>query len=99
MKFDSAAAVLQSVEQESLPPPEISVELRALWLARKGDWHGAHDIVSNIHSAMGSWIHAHLHVLEGDLGNAAYWYGKAGKPPCSPEQSDEEWLELVEENL
>ncbi len=99
MNLDSVTAMLQSIEQESLPPPEISGELRALWLAKKGDWHGAHDIVSNIHSAMGSWIHAHLHVLEGDLGNAAYWYGKAGKDPRPPEQSDAEWVAHVEENM
>jgi hypothetical protein len=99
MSFDSAAAMLQSIERESLPPSGISGELHALWLAKKGEWHGAHDIVSNIHTAMGSWIHAYLHVLEGDLGNAAYWYRKAGKSPRPPEQSDEEWLELVEENL
>ncbi len=99
MNLDSVTAMLQSIEQESLPPPEISGELRALWLAKKGDWHGAHDIVSNIHSAMGSWIHAHLHVLEGDLGNAPYWHGKAGKDPRPPEQSDAEWVALGEENL
>ena len=25
------------------------------------------------------WVHAHLHRVEGDLGNAAYWYRRAGK--------------------
>ncbi len=99
MSFDSAEQMLQLIGQESQPPADISGELRALWLSKKGDWHQAHDIVSDIHTAMGSWIHAHLHVLEGDLGNAAYWYAKAGKSPCSPEQADAEWLELVEENL
>ena len=99
MSFDSAAIMLQSIEEERLPPPDLSGELRSLWLAKKGDWHAAHDIVSDIHTVMGSWIHAHLHVLEGDLGNAGYWYRKAGKSPRPPEQSDEEWIELVEENL
>ena len=99
MSFDSAEQMLQSIGQESQPPADISGELRALWLSKQGDWHQAHDIVSDIHTAMGSWIHAHLHVLEGDLGNAAYWYSKAGKSPCSSEQADAEWLELVEENL
>lgn len=26
------------------------------------------------------WAHAFLHRTEGDLGNAAYWYARAGKP-------------------
>jgi hypothetical protein len=25
-------------------------------------------------------VHAHLHRVEGDLGNAGYWYRRAGKP-------------------
>jgi len=91
--------MLQAIEEECQLPPDLSGELRSLWLAKKGDWHAAHDLVSDIHTEMGSWIHAHLHVLEGDLGNAGYWYRKAGKSPRPPEQSDEEWIELVEENL
>ena len=27
-----------------------------------------------------AWVHAYLHRVEGDLGNAGYWYGQAGKP-------------------
>ena len=53
MSFDSAGQMLQSIGQESQPPPAISGELRALWLSKKGDWHQAHDIVSDIHTAMG----------------------------------------------
>ncbi len=99
MALSSAAEVLQSVGAEPEPPEGISEELRALWLARKGDWHAAHEIVNGIPSSMGSWIHAHLHVLEGDLGNAGYWYSKAGKPPRPPEEADDEWVQLVEANL
>ena len=28
---------------------------------------------------MASWIHAVLHKIEGDLGNARYWYRRAGR--------------------
>ena len=48
---------------------------------------------------MGSWIHAHLHVIEGDLGNAAYWYNKAERTPSPPNELESEWLKLVQENL
>jgi hypothetical protein len=27
-----------------------------------------------------AWVHAYLHRVEGDLGNAAYWYRRAGRP-------------------
>ncbi len=26
-----------------------------------------------------AWVHAWLHRVEGDLGNAAYWYRRAGR--------------------
>ena len=42
----------------------------------------------------GSWVHAYLHHKEGDQGNAAYWYSRAGKPVCR-EPLDAEWLSIV----
>lgn len=89
-----------SVDQRSAPAAELSSELKALWLARKGLWDQAHAVVNGIPSAMGSWIHAHLHRIEGDLSNAAYWYSRAGQPARpNREELHEEWLLLVRENL
>lgn len=76
MTFDDFIA---SAELD-VPPSGLSDELRALWFAEKGDWHGSHDIAQDIHSSNGSWIHAYLHREEGDIGNASYWYSRAGKP-------------------
>lgn len=45
-----------------------------------GDWDGAHAIVQDDPSPAAAWIHAHLHRVEGDLGNAAYWYRRTGRP-------------------
>ena len=95
MSFENAEEVLESVGADDAPPEGLSAELRALWLAKKGEWHASHDIVGDIHTPMGSWIHAHLHVLEGDLGNAGYWYNRAGRPPRPPEEAGDEWLEIV----
>lgn len=80
------------------PPKEWSEPLRALWYAAKGDWESSHDIAQEIHSPMGSWIHAYLHRVEGDKWNAGYWYDRAGKsfPAISLE---EELMVLVEHNL
>ena len=30
-----------------------------------------------------AWVHAYLHRVEGDLGNAGYWYRQAGKPAAT----------------
>ena len=48
-------------------------------LLTKKNWDPAHDIAQEIPQT-GSWIHALLHRIEGDLGNAAYWYSRAGRP-------------------
>lgn len=61
-------------------PEEFDPLIKALWYLAKDDWHAAHDIVSTIHTSEASWIHAHLHRIEGDKWNAGYWYERAGRP-------------------
>jgi len=49
-------------------------------LALAGDWERAHTIVQRHDAdATACWIHAVLHKIEGDAGNARYWYGRAGQ--------------------
>ena len=48
-------------------------------LMRKGLWNEAHNLVQLDDSSAASWLHALLHVQEGDLENAEYWYGKSGR--------------------
>ena len=43
-------------------------------ISSKGDWEKAHAIVQNDDSELGCWAHGIVHLLEGDLGNARYWY-------------------------
>ena len=53
---------------------------RAVDLAIAGDWDGAHKIVQEDEDdATSCWIHAVLHKIEGDAGNARYWYRLAGQ--------------------
>ena len=54
--------------------------LLALWWDEKGDWSRAHEIARDVAGRDGAWVHAYLHRKEGDLGNAAYWYARAGRP-------------------
>jgi hypothetical protein len=53
--------------------------LRAIDLALAGDWGAAHELVQQHDDAAAAWIHAVLHKMEGDLGNARYWYRRAGR--------------------
>jgi hypothetical protein len=83
------------------PPKGISNLLEAMWFDGKGDWEASHTIAQDIQSKDGSWIHAYLHRKEGDDGNAAYWYARAGRKIPSI-GLDEEWeficLELLRLN-
>ena len=52
--------------------------LRAVELALAGEWDAAHKLVQQYEDdANAAWIHAVLHKIEGDLGNARYWYRRA----------------------
>ncbi|MEK9773400.1 MAG: hypothetical protein VW907_01875 [Opitutae bacterium] len=88
------ADFLDSIGSDPRPDSSIKVELQALWWAKKGDWDKAHDLAQSAGSAQGDWIHAHLHRIEGDLGNASYWYSRAGKPVCKEDLS-KEWQNIV----
>jgi len=77
------------------PPPDLTLALVALWRDGKGDWDGAHEAAQADEGGTGDWVHAYLHRKEGDAGNAAYWYRRAGKPVCrSP--LDEEWAAIAD---
>ncbi len=76
------------------PPSTVSDHLKALWYDAKGDWKQSHNIIQDIENINAAWIHAYLHRKEGDIGNADYWYRRAGrKRPGSTLQ--EEWEEIV----
>jgi hypothetical protein len=52
---------------------------RAVELLTAGDWKAAHEIVQQDSSSLAAWLHGIVHTLEGDLDNARYWYGQAGR--------------------
>jgi hypothetical protein len=62
------------------PPPFATPMLRALWHGLRGDWKAAHELAQAQDDAQGAWVHAWVHRIEGDLGNADYWYQRAGQP-------------------
>lgn len=83
-------ADFRSTLTAAAPPPGLSPALAALWHDARGDWDAAHKVAQDIDSPDGAWIHAYLHRKEGDAGNAAYWYTRAGQPVASG-SLDAEW--------
>ncbi|MCH9697902.1 MAG: hypothetical protein K0U68_07360 [Gammaproteobacteria bacterium] len=51
---------------------------KAIELAESGEWDAAHKMVQAYSDPMACLIHAYLHRVEGDQGNAGYWYNRAG---------------------
>ena len=63
----------------------------AVALIEKGDWKAAHEIVQKDEaSALSCWAHGIVHLMEGDVPNARYWYKAAGRPfPEAPSVVEE----------
>ncbi|MBK5271706.1 MAG: hypothetical protein JJE22_11910 [Bacteroidia bacterium] len=80
---------------ETEPPSPLSDHLLALWYDGKGNWKMSHEIIQDIEDADAAWIHAYLHRKEGDIGNADYWYRRAGKKRPSV-SLQEEWENITE---
>jgi hypothetical protein len=90
---DFKASLANAKPADGLTPP-----LAALWWAAKGDWDAAHKIVQDESDANSAWVHAYLHRVEGDLGNAGYWYRRAAKPEAK-DSLEAEWERIVSAQL
>ena len=58
------------------------------------DWNTAHGLVQRQRDSDGRWVHGYLHRIEGDDGNAARWYERAGQPFPTLSLA-EEWTQIA----
>lgn len=85
-----------SIARDAAPPSGLGLVAQALWHDARGDWERAHACAQEDPGREGAWVHAYLHRKEGDLGNAGYWYSRAGrKTPPAGFSLENEWSELV----
>ena len=94
MKSGIDLAGFRATLEDPSPPADLGAAVQALWQAAKGDWDAAHRLAQRQDDAEGAWVHAYLHRVEGDEGNAGYWYRRAGKPHSSAPLK-EEWAEIA----
>ncbi|MCJ2068818.1 hypothetical protein MKK75_08390 [Methylobacterium sp. J-030] len=83
---ESLPAAFTATLTADAPPATWTAALAALWwLARdpsgpgSAGWDQAHALVQAEPGRDAAWVHAHLHRIEGDAGNARYWYGRTGR--------------------
>ena len=89
----NVAAFIASLDGAA-PAPNLNAPLAALWWAAKGQWDEAHKIVQDEATSDSAWVHAYLHRVEGDLGNAGYWYRQAGQP-VAKDSLEAEWERIA----
>ena len=59
-------------------PIDAQALAEALAHLERGDWQAAHAIVQRDEdSQLACWAHGIVHLMEGDLPNARYWYREA----------------------
>ena len=87
-------AEFKSTLVNAAPPPDLDPLVAAMWHDARGDWTRAHEIAQEIETTQAAWVHAYLHRKEGDAGNAAYWYRRAGQPVAG-DSLEAEWTRIV----
>ena len=89
-----------SIARDALPAQKLGGALAGLWHDARGDWDAAHQSCQEDAGRAGAWVHAYLHRKEGDAGNAAYWYARAGRPvPAKAVTLAAEWEQIARELL
>ena len=86
---------MTTAEFKDANPDRFQGALLALWWDAHGNWERAHEVAQDVEGSHGAWVHAYLHRKEGDLGNAGYWYRRAGRQPATG-ALELEWSYLVE---
>lgn len=87
----------QSITHDASPPAGSSLAVQGLWHEARGDWEGAHSAVQQDEQDRDCcWVHAYLHRKEGDIGNAGYWYSRAGRAmPGKGVTFETEWADIA----
>jgi hypothetical protein len=86
---------------EAAPPGDLPASAQALWWLKKGglaigpEWERAHEICQGAEGTPEyDMVHGLAHWIEGDLGNANYWYRRAGDRRRSADVAAE-WQRLA----
>ncbi len=69
--------------EKQKPSEKLSGIHLAIWYILKNNLDMAHKTVQKLNTKISCQFHAYLHRVEGDLGNAGYWYHLAEIEPAT----------------
>jgi hypothetical protein len=69
--------VVQHAAAEAAAHESLAKAVRHL---EAGEWQAAHSLVQKDATPLACWAHGLVHLVEGDLENAKYWYRRAHRP-------------------
>ena len=98
-RYPDARTFRDAVDSGEAGPADLPAILAALCLTRRGDWDAAHDLANGLGTRLGDRLHGLLHVIEGDRGNAGYWYARAGARLIANHEVESEWLAIATDAL
>jgi len=70
----------KAVRRTPTPKMQHSPIEQAVRHLEAGEWQAAHELVQKDATSHGCWAHGIVHLIEGDLENAKYWYRRARRP-------------------
>ena len=73
-------AARNPVARARSPVPADDAIAKAVRHLEAGEWEAAHLLVQKDASGPACWAHGIVHLIEGDLDNAKYWYRRAHRP-------------------
>ena len=79
MQYDD---FIKSIEKQK-PAEKLSGIHLALWYVFNDNWKMAHKTAQKLNTQTACWLHAYLHRVEGDMGNADHWYWRAYMEPTT----------------
>jgi hypothetical protein len=71
------AKTMRHASMAKEPPTPMAKVVRHL---EAGEWASAHALAQKDSTPLGCWAHGIVHLIEGDLDNAKYWYRRAHRP-------------------
>ena len=74
------APVAKTMRQAPTAKESPTLRAKVVRHLEAGEWEAAHVLAQRDATSLGYWAHGIVHLIEGDLENAKYWFRRAHRP-------------------